>query len=81
MEKIHSEVNVYANGERKCNGVAAEDLEKHIAHNKSVRQGRAIFIDGKCVHRGNLTQTQVDVVLRDLKKHPYVPYRITRPYQ
>lgn len=80
MTKIHSEVNVYKNGERKCNGVAAEDLEEHIEHNKSVRQGRAIFIDGVCVHRGYLTQTEVDSVARDLKKHPYVPYGITRPY-
>lgn len=54
-DRIHHTVGVYPNGEYKQNGVTHGLLKGHIDYNKVFRPGRALFVDGKCVHRGALS--------------------------
>ena len=51
-KKIHTTIGLYLNGDYKINGVSAENLDTHIEYNKTLRFGRALFVDGKCVHEG-----------------------------
>lgn len=55
----HFTVGVYANGEYKTNVVKDEHLEDHIEYNKTFRFGRALFVDGECVHKGYLSDERV----------------------
>lgn len=78
--RIHHTMGVYANGDRKHNGVAATDLEAHIDYNLKMRPGRALFVDGKCVHRGYLTEGQCKQIEHELTVDPILMDRITTPY-
>ena len=53
---IHHTVGVYPNGSYKENGVLDELLESHIEYNRTFRFGRALFVDGKCVYPGFLSE-------------------------
>jgi hypothetical protein len=55
----HITIGVYTNGESKVNFVENKHLEDHIEYNKTYRVGRALFVDGKCVHEGYLNKDEV----------------------
>lgn len=52
----HASVGVYSNGEYIVNIVRDEHLQSHIEYNTTFRFGRGLFIDGKCVYRGYLSE-------------------------
>lgn len=74
-------MGVYRNGGRKHNGVLDEHLQDHIDYNVTFRFGRALFVDGKCVHRGYLSQEQCDEIEAELRSKPVVMTKCTVPYQ
>ncbi len=57
--KIHHTVGVYNNGQMKQNGVPEDLLAGHIEYNKTMRFGRALFVDGTCVFAGYLGPEQL----------------------
>ena len=57
----HVTIGVYKNGQYKVNIVREEHLENHIEYNKTMRFGRALFVDGKCVYKGYLTDEEVSI--------------------
>lgn len=61
--KIHTTIGLYRNGDYVVNGVNEEYLETHIRYNISCRGGRALFVDGKCVHTGYMTQDECDAFI------------------
>lgn len=67
MSKIHHTAGFYANGDHKSNGVKSENLKDHIEYNVSWRPGRALFVDGKCVHQGYLSQDKCDEIEKKLE--------------
>lgn len=78
---MHVTVGVYNNNEYKYNIVLDEDLENHIEYNKTFRFGRALFVDGKCVNRGYLSDERIEEWTRRISEmrfdmsHPTIPYR------
>jgi len=60
MPKIYSSVGVYPNGEIVTNGVSEYNLLTHIGYNVFYRPGRALFIDGICVHKGLLSLEDIE---------------------
>ena len=56
---IHTTIGLYNNMTYKINGVLNEDLDIHINYNKQFRFGRALFVDGKCVHEGTLSKEKL----------------------
>ena len=75
---IHTTVGVYKDGSMKSNGVKSEDLANHLSYNLTMRRGRALFLDGFCIHQGNLSNDE----LEDAKtKLPEAETQDTRPYQ
>lgn len=78
---MHVTVGVYKNNEYKYNIVLERDLENHIEYNKIFRFGRALFVDGKCVHQGYLSDEQIEDWTRKISgmrfdlSHPTIPYR------
>lgn len=56
----HITVGVYKNGDYKINVVREEHLEDHILYNTTMRFGRALFVDGKCIYDGYLTPSECD---------------------
>jgi hypothetical protein len=79
MKIIHT-MGVYANGDRKHNGVTSDHIDDHIKYNLTFRPGRALFVDGKCVHRGNLSQESCDAIERELAAKPVSMRTDTMPY-
>ncbi len=78
---IHTTVGVYLNLNCgfKSNGVKSEHLAEHIKYNLECRGGRALFVDGFCLHNGYLTdkeiesvQEQIDKIKHDTCTAPYV---------
>lgn len=74
-ERIYTTVGVYNNDDYKVNGVKGEHLEGHIEYNKKYRPGRALFVEGKCVHGGYLThwralewEKKIPVIIRKRNK-------------
>lgn len=61
---IHTTIGLYRNGDYVVNGVKAEHLETHIHYNIRCRGGRALFVDGKCVHTGYMTQEECDEFIK-----------------
>ena len=55
----HVTIGVYKNGQYHVNIVKEEHLKDHIEYNKTFRWGRALFVDGKCEHKGYLTDEEV----------------------
>lgn len=52
----HISIGVYASGKSVVNIVRPEHLEHHIEYNKTMRFGRALFVDGVCEHAGYLSE-------------------------
>lgn len=63
---VHHTRGVYNNDSFKDNGVAPEHLRGYIKYNLTMRFGRALFVDGKCVHRGYLNEERCLAVERAL---------------
>lgn len=78
---IHHTMGVYANGDRKHNGVPSENLALHIAYNVRLRFGRALFVDGICIHTGYLSREEADAIETELAQKPIRMDRDTQPYQ
>jgi hypothetical protein len=51
---IHTTIGLYPSGEYKVNGVKSENLGEHIAYNMNKRWGRALFLDGEMIYKGNV---------------------------
>ena len=79
-ETIHTTIGVYADGSYKTNGVKHEHLKVHIEYNKTMRFGRALFVDGKCVHNGYLNSTEVKEFEEKIKKENIKKDKCTAPY-
>lgn len=77
---IHHTMGVYRNGERKHNGVTSANLQNHIAYNITYRPGRALFVDGKCLHHGSLNAAQIATIEEELKLNPVVLREDSAPY-
>lgn len=78
---IHTTIGLYANGEFKINGVKPEHLEDHIEYNKTMRFGRALFVDGKCVHKGYHNENNIKSFEDMIKDNPdYIRNVCTAPY-
>lgn len=84
LQTIHTTIGVYLNCQDrswwKTNGVPARHLEEHIEYNKVFRFGRALFVDGKCVNRGYLSEEDVARIESELEQDPIVLERDTQPY-
>lgn len=79
--KIHTTIGVYANLEYIVNGVLDKHLEEHINYNKTYRFGRALFVNGKCVYKGNLSNKEILSFEDELKENPIIKTVCTQPYQ
>jgi hypothetical protein len=55
----HITVGVYLTGDHKVNVVDSSDLNDHIEYNKRLRFGRALFLDGECIHEGYLSKDSI----------------------
>lgn len=55
----HVTIGLYANESYVINVVHPAHLDYHIEYNKVMRFGRALFVDGKCVHQGYLSAYKV----------------------
>lgn len=84
---VHTTIGVYANWKKlghngyRINGVWDYHLTDHIEYNKTFRPGRALFVDGKCVHRGYLTFEDVKELEEKFKAEKFKQTRCTAPYQ
>lgn len=78
LQEIITCCGVYANGVKVFNGVYEEDLDHHIEYNKTFRFGRALFVRGKCVYRGYLSQEECDKIEIEIKDKKLD--KNTRPY-
>ena len=81
MEKLHTTIGLYANLTFKMNGVKPEHLETHIEYNKTHRFGRALFVDGKCVYKGYLSDDQIKLHEQLFKNPKYIATKCNVPYQ
>ncbi len=77
-EKLHLTVGVYKNGDYKTNCVPDFELQQHIDYNTTMRFGRGLFVDGKCVHAGYLTKEEVAVWEEKCKAIPMPAIRYPR---
>lgn len=80
---IHTTIGVYASGNYKMNGVCEANLSAHIAYNKQARPGRALFVDGKCAHVGNLSEAEIKEFEAKIAQTPekFTVTKDTAPYQ
>jgi len=78
---IHTTIGLYANGSKKYNGVAGEDLQAHIEYNKTARFGRALIVDGECVYEGIVSKELIDKAVAEQKDKPVLFTEPTIPYQ
>ena len=74
-------MGVYRDGSRKNNGVIEKDLEAHIEYNKTMRPGRAFFVDGKCVNEGYLSTEECQAIEKEWLDNPIIMTRQTIPYR
>ncbi len=82
MSHINTTIGVYANGDMKFNGVPDDKLEGHVQYNTTMRAGRALFVNGKCVHKGNLNDDLIALLERQFSSDSkYVLHKDTKPYQ
>lgn len=63
---IHTTIGVYANGDYKSNGVESKNLAGHIQYNIKLRPGRALFVDGLCIHKGYLSTEECERLEQEL---------------
>ena len=78
---MHVTVGVYKNDSYKYNIVYDEDLESHIEYNKTWRFGRALFVDGKCVYQGYLSDEQIEDWTKRISEMQFDMSRATIPYR
>lgn len=52
----HLTIGIYNNKQWKHNVVAEEDLDYHVAYNKTWRPGRIFYVDGKRVCNGMIKE-------------------------
>lgn len=78
---MHVTVGVYKNNDYKYNIVRDEDLENHIEYNKIFRFGRGLFLDGKCIHKGYLSDEQVKIWESKISSMEFNMNTNTRPYK
>lgn len=78
---IHTTIGLYNSGNFKMNGVLPEHLDAHIEYNKTMRFGRALFVDGKCVYNGYLTDDVVKAFEKRIIDENLVMNKCTAPYQ
>jgi len=76
---IHTTIGLYPNGEYKVNGVSKEDLEAHIEYNKTMRFGRALFVDGELVYKGMGCETAIEGFKEKAKEIKMK--KVTKPYK
>ncbi len=55
----HVMVGVYLNGDHTINIVDPADVFEQIGYNKRLRYGRALFLDGGCIHEGYLNKDSI----------------------
>lgn len=75
---LHLTVGVYKNGDYKTNCVPDFELQQHVDYNTTMRFGRGLFVDGKCVHAGYLTEEEVAVWEEKCKTIPMPAIRYPR---
>ena len=78
---MHTTIGVYKNMEYKVNGVDPNDLASHINYNITHRFGRALFVDGRCIYKGYLTDKQIDEFKQKIKAENIVAEKISDVYQ
>lgn len=79
--KIHTTIGVYNNGSFKINGVSSENLESHIEYNTVMRFGRALFVDGICIHKGYLDDKRIEEFSELFNSNPQYTLNVdTAPY-
>ena len=81
----HLTLGIYTNGEYKYNVVRDEDLETHIEYNKTMRFGRLLYVDGKRVYDGLVSESRLegyDKIAKEFYENnkidmskPTIPYR------
>lgn len=76
----HVTIGVYNNNEFKVNIVREEHLESHIEYNKTFRWGRALFVDGKCVHKGYLSDERITEWTEKISKMTFDTRKSSEPY-
>ena len=74
----HHTVGVYKNGDYKQNCVPGSELEQHVKYNTEARWGRGLFVDGKCDHKGYLTDEEVAEWEAKIKDWPMPAIRYPR---
>lgn len=79
---IHTTIGVYANGDFKINGVKPEHLDSHIEYNKTMRFGRALFVDGICHNQGYLSPEECKEWEAKIQADPkrFTRNKCTAPY-
>tara|TARA_R100000951_G_C2649244_1_gene183794 strand:+ start:2712 stop:2954 length:243 start_codon:yes stop_codon:yes gene_type:complete len=77
---IYTTIGLYADGSFKINGVEAKDLETHIQYNKNNRPGRALFVDGKCIYSGYISEKEVKSFEEKIKTEKLIKNKCTKPY-
>ena len=77
--EIHTTIGLYHNGQYVVNGVLDDHLAGHIEYNKVFRFGRALFVGGKCVYFGYLSEVDCNEYI---KKHKHIKMdKVTIPYK
>lgn len=78
---MHTTIGVYWDMEYKVNGVHPNDLTYHIDYNITHRPGRALFVDGRCIYKGYLSDEQIDEFEQKIKAENIVAKELSDVYQ
>ena len=81
--QIYTTIGVYLNEEYKINGVSEDNIYSHIGYNILNRGGRALFVNGRCVYKGYLSDEQINAFTAKIKECPelYTKTKDTQPYE
>lgn len=67
-KEIHQKINVYANGDRKINNSMPDNLLLgEVRFDYAFKFGRAIFVDGKYIFRGYLSEEKCLEIEKELQ--------------
>lgn len=77
---VYPSIGVYNNHERVYNGVASEHIVHHIRYNLCYRPGRALFVNGVCINKGYLSETECENMINELQTNPYTPTEASYKY-